>query len=108
MSGVLATGGEGFIGANFVPHWAHHPPADRLVVVDALTYARNPANLAPLRAHAEFRFVHADIRDTSALETLLRDEGLDTIVHFAAEAHGARSVRRPGAFIPTNLVGTHP
>ncbi len=107
MSRVLVTGGAGFIGANFVHHWAHHHPADRLVVVDALTYAGNPANLAPLRAHAEFRFVRADIRDTSALEALLREERLDTIVHFAAESHVDRSISGPDAFIATNVVGTH-
>src|SRR5258708_3501050 len=107
MSGVLVSGGGGFIGANFVHHWAHHHPADRLVVVDALTYAGNPANLAPLRAHAEFRFVRADIRDTSALEALLREERLDTIVHFAAESHVDRSISGPDAFIDTNVLGTH-
>ena len=107
MSRMLITGGAGFIGANFVHHWLHHHPGDRLVVVDVLTYAGNPANLAPLRARAELRFVHADIRDTNALQTLLRDERLDTIVHFAAESHVDRSISGPDAFIATNVVGTH-
>ena len=107
MSRLLVTGGAGFIGANFVHHWLHHHPGDRLVVVDALTYAGNLANLAPIRARPEFRFVHADIRDTNALQALLREERLDTIVHFAAESHVDRSISGPDAFIQTNVMGTH-
>jgi dTDP-glucose 4,6-dehydratase len=107
MSRLLVTGGAGFIGANFVHHWLHHHPGDRLVVVDALTYAGNPANLAPIRARTEFHFVHTDIRNTHALQALLRDERLDTIVHFAAESHVDRSISGPDAFIETNVTGTH-
>ena len=107
MSRLLVTGGAGFIGANFVHHWLHHHPDDRLVVVDALTYAGNLANLAPIRDRAQFRFIHTDIRDTNALQALLRDERLDTIVHFAAESHVDRSISGPDAFIETNVLGTH-
>ena len=107
MSRLLVTGGAGFIGANFVHHWLHHHPGDRLVVLDALTYAGNPANLAPMREHPEFHFVHADICDTSVVQDLLRDERLDTIVHFAAESHVDRSISGPDAFIDTNVTGTH-
>ncbi len=107
MSRLLVTGGAGFIGANFVHHWLHRYPKDRLVIVDALTYAGNLANLAPIGKHAGCRFVHADIRDTSVLKVLLRDEQLDTIVHFAAESHVDRSISGPDAFIDTNVLGTH-
>jgi dTDP-glucose 4,6-dehydratase len=107
MSRLLVTGGAGFIGANFVHHWLHHHPGDRVVVLDALTYAGNLANFAPIRERAEFRFVHADIGDTDALQALLREERLDTIVHFAAESHVDRSISGPDAFIQTNVMGTH-
>ena len=107
MSRLLVTGGAGFIGANFVHHWMQRHPGDRLVVLDALTYAGNLANLAPMGESAEFRFVHADIRDTNAVQALLRDERLDTIVHFAAESHVDRSISGPDAFIDTNVTGTH-
>lgn len=107
MRRLLVTGGAGFIGTNFVHHWLHNHPGDRLVVLDALTYAGNLDNLEHVRQREEFRFVRGDIRDTSLVETLLREEDLGTIVHFAAESHVDRSITGPDAFIETNVVGTH-
>jgi dTDP-glucose 4,6-dehydratase len=107
MSRLLITGGAGFIGANFVHHWLQRHPGDRLVVLDALTYAGNRANLATVAHRPELRFVHGDIRDTALVESLLSGEGLDTIVHFAAESHVDRSITGPDAFIETNVIGTH-
>jgi dTDP-glucose 4,6-dehydratase len=107
MSRLLVTGGAGFIGANFVLHWLEAHPEHRVVVLDALTYAGNRANLDPVRDHPALRFVQGDIRDGPLVEGLLREEGLDTIVHFAAESHVDRSISGPDAFIDTNIVGTH-
>jgi len=107
MPRLLVTGGAGFIGANFVHHWLREHPGDRVVVLDALTYAGNRANLDPVMDHHELRFVQGDICDTMLVESLLRSEGLDTIVHFAAETHVDRSITGPDAFIHTNVVGTH-
>ncbi len=107
MARLLVTGGAGFIGANFV-HWRlREHPGEPLVVLDALTYAGNLANLETVRDRAELRFVHGDIRDTALIERLLREQQLDTIVHFAAESHVDRSIIGPDAFIETNVVGTH-
>jgi len=104
---LLVTGGAGFIGANFV-HWTlHHRPDVEVVVLDALTYAGNRANLDPVRHHPGLRFVHGDIRDTALAAALLREEALDTLVHFAAESHVDRSIQGPDAFIDTNVNGTH-
>lgn len=107
MARVLVTGGAGFIGANFVHHWLREHPGERIVVVDALTYAGNLASLAPLQARSEMRFVRGDIRDSALIERLLREEQVDTIVHFAAESHVDRSIHGPDAFIETNILGTH-
>ena len=104
---LLVTGGAGFIGANFVHYWLARHRGGRLVVLDALTYAGNRASLAALEALPEFRFVHGDIRDTDRVERLLREEDIDTIVHFAAESHVDRSIAGPDAFIDTNVLGTH-
>jgi dTDP-glucose 4,6-dehydratase len=103
----LVTGGAGFIGANFVHHWLKQHSDGRLVVLDALTYAGNLASLDAVRDHACFRFVHGKIEDTGLVEALLRDEQLDTVVHFAAESHVDRSISGPDAFVQTNVVGTH-
>jgi dTDP-glucose 4,6-dehydratase len=107
MARLLITGGAGFIGANFVHYWLKAHPADRLVVLDALTYAGSLENLEPAQNCANYRFVRGNICDTPAVESLLRDEQLDTIVHFAAESHVDRSIAGPDTFIETNVVGTH-
>ncbi len=100
---LLVTGGAGFIGANFVRHRRATHPDETIVVLDALTYAGNRASLDGV-VHD---FVHGDIGDTALVETLLRDRGIDTIVHFAAESHVDRSIHGPDAFIETNVLGTH-
>jgi dTDP-glucose 4,6-dehydratase len=107
MARLLVTGGAGFIGANFVHYWCEHHPGDRLIVLDALTYSGNPANLASVRNCAQLSFVHGDICDSALIERLLRAERLDTIVHFAAESHVDRSIEDPDVFVQTNVVGTH-
>ncbi|KPK53105.1 MAG: dTDP-glucose 4,6-dehydratase [Thiotrichales bacterium SG8_50] len=107
MKRLLVTGGAGFIGANFARYWHAQHAADRLVVLDALTYAGNLASLQSLQGDNRFRFVQGDIRDQRLLETLLREEGIDTIVHFAAESHVDRSILGPDSFIETNVIGTH-
>jgi dTDP-glucose 4,6-dehydratase len=107
MSSLLVTGGAGFIGSNFVRFWRERHPADRIVVLDALTYAGNLPNLEGIPEGDLYRFVHGDIRDTSLVERLVGESGIDIVVHFAAESHVDRSISGPDAFIETNIVGTH-
>src|SRR5262245_47680493 len=107
MRRLLVTGGAGFIGSNFVHHWLRRHADDRLIVLDALTYAGNRENLVPVEACAGFRFVHGNICDANLVAGLLREERIDTVVHFAAETHVDRSVHGPAAFIETNVIGTH-
>lgn len=104
---LLVTGGAGFIGANFVHYWMTTYPEDRVIVIDALTYAGNRANLDPVEGYSHFLFVAGDILDQVLVETLLREHRVDTLVHFAAESHVDRSITGPDAFIETNIVGTH-
>jgi dTDP-glucose 4,6-dehydratase len=104
---LLITGGAGFIGANFVHYWLKEHSGDRIVVLDALTYSGALANLEPVLDRPELRFVRGNIIDTALVEQLLREECIDTLVHFAAESHVDRSIRGPDVFIETNVVGTH-
>jgi dTDP-glucose 4,6-dehydratase len=104
MAKLLVTGGAGFIGANFVRYWRQRHVQDDIVVLDALTYAGNRANLEGVE---QLEFVHADIRDHEQIVRLLESRGIDTLVHFAAESHVDRSIHGPDAFIDTNVVGTH-
>ena len=107
MASLLVTGGAGFIGSNFVAYWLDAHLADRVVVLDALTYAGNRANLEACEANSNFTFVEDDICDFDTVSRLIADHGIDTIVHFAAETHVDRSIDAPDAFIRTNVVGTH-
>ena len=107
MRKLLVTGGAGFIGSNFVRYWSNRYPEDRLVVLDSLTYAGNLFNLSDVLASPSVRFVRGDVCDTPLVEGLLRNEQLDTLVHFAAESHVDRSIDAPDTFVQTNVVGTH-
>jgi len=78
-----------------------------MVVLDALTYAGNLANLAQARKNPKFEFIHGNILDQDLVESLLKTHHIDTLVHFAAESHVDRSILGPDEFITTNVVGTH-
>ena len=103
---IIVTGGAGFIGSNFVRHWCNTYKGDRVIVLDALTYAGNRANIADLEQTANLKFVQGDICDRFLIDELLVEENIDTIAHFAAESHVDRSILGPGAFVQTNVVGT--
>ena len=105
MRRMMVTGGAGFIGSNFVRHWRAAHPDDAITVVDAMTYAGRRENLEDLLGE-RCRLVEADIGDTDRMAALLRDESLDTIVHFAAESHVDRSITGPDAFLAANVEGT--
>lgn len=103
---IVITGGAGFIGSNFVHHWCENYPEDRVIVLDALTYAGNLNNLATLKDRKNFRFLQGDICDRALVDQLFAGENIDTVAHFAAESHVDRSILGPGAFVQTNVVGT--
>jgi len=102
---LLVTGGAGFIGSAFCEYWSAAYPQDRVVVLDALTYAGNLTNLTAL-IHQGLRFVRAEIGDTPSVLALLQAERIDTLVNFAAETHVDRSIDDPRAFVRTNVLGT--
>ncbi|WP_010493885.1 dTDP-glucose 4,6-dehydratase [Paenibacillus elgii] len=106
MRTLFVTGGMGFIGSNFVRYWLQRHPADRIVNYDLLTYAGQPANMANAAGWPNYRFVQGDIADADAVRRVLDKEGVDTIVHFAAESHVDRSIADPQAFVRTNVLGT--
>jgi dTDP-glucose 4,6-dehydratase len=103
---VLVTGGCGFIGANFVRLLLASKEDWRVINLDKLTYAGNPANLEDVAEHPRYTFVHGDICDRGLVDELFAGQAIDTVVHFAAESHVDRSIDDPDAFIRTNITGT--
>jgi dTDP-glucose 4,6-dehydratase len=101
------TGGAGFIGANFVHYWLGAHPGDRLVILDALTYAGNLASLEGVQGRPEVSLVRGDIRTPGLVSRLLREHKITLVVHFAAESHVDRSIAGPDLFVETNVTGTH-
>ena len=107
MHTLLVTGGAGFIGSNFVHYVLGKYPDYAVVVLDKLTYAGNLDNLRDLTEGPRYRFVRGDIADAALVERLVGEHGVRAIVNFAAETHVDRSIMDPGAFIQTDVYGTH-
>ena len=101
---LVVTGGAGFIGSNFV-HWVaeHQSCVERIVVLDKLTYAGNPANLDGL-PEGRVELVVGDVCDAALVDRLFT--GADACVHFAAESHNDNSIADPAPFVRTNVEGT--
>lgn len=106
MRTVLVTGGAGFIGSNFIRYYLKEHPNDRVINIDALTYAGNLQNLVGIEEDSSYRFVKGDICDRNLVESLFAEEKVNTVVHFAAESHVDRSIKTPESFIQTNIFGT--
>ncbi|TMG29697.1 MAG: NAD-dependent epimerase/dehydratase family protein, partial [Chloroflexi bacterium] len=101
---LLVAGGAGFIGSNFVRLLRSTRPEIEITVLDKLTYAGNPANLAEFEGQRGYRFVKGDICDDGLVDQLAG--GVDAIVNFAAETHVDRSLLDPFAFVETDVRGT--
>ena len=102
---ILVTGGAGFIGANHV-RWLLDHTDDRVVNLDALTYAGNLENLAGVEGNPRYRFVRGDVRDAELVRRIMVEERIEAVVHFAAESHVDRSIEGPRVFLETNVLGT--
>jgi dTDP-glucose 4,6-dehydratase len=105
---LLVTGGCGFIGSNFVRQRlrGEDQGVGRLVNLDKLTYAGNPANLDDIKSDWRYTFQLGDIGDEALVGRLLAEHAVEAIVNFAAESHVDRSIDSPEPFIQTNVVGT--
>ena len=102
---ILVTGGAGFIGSAVVRLAVAR--GHSVVNLDALTYAANLENVAPVADSPLYAFEQADLRDRAALDRILAEHRPDAIMHLAAESHVDRSIDGPGVFVETNVTGTY-
>ena len=104
---MLVTGGAGFIGSAFIRYGMNHrPDVEKIVNLDALTYAADLRNLSSLELDPRYVFVQGDIRDEALLDQLCAEHEIDAIVHFAAESHVRPEHLGTAAFYETNMGGT--
>jgi dTDP-glucose 4,6-dehydratase len=101
---LLVTGGAGFIGSNFIHYWLETHPQDKVINLDALTYAGNLESLKDIEGNPNYVFVEGSINDAELVDKLMADT--DTVAHFAAESHVDRSISDPTIFLQTNIMGT--
>jgi dTDP-glucose 4,6-dehydratase len=106
MKTILVTGGAGFIGSNFIPYFINSHIDYKIVNLDALTYAGNPANLKEVEGNPGYTFVKGNICDRALIESLFEEYNFNGVIHFAAESHVDNSISGPEAFIKTNINGT--
>ncbi|MFW5885190.1 MAG: dTDP-glucose 4,6-dehydratase [Patescibacteria group bacterium] len=104
---ILITGGAGFIGSNFIHYWLKKYPNDKIINLDALTYAGNLENLKSIEDSGNYKFYRGDIVDEELVGEIIKRERIDLIVNFAAETHVDRSILNPDDFVKTNVLGTH-
>ena len=105
MKKILITGGCGFIGTNLVRFLLERHPDRHFINLDALTYAGRRESLADLEGNPRYTFVHGRIEDRKLVADLMK-EGIEAVLHLAAESHVDRSIEDASAFIRTNVEGT--
>ncbi|MGB1269799.1 MAG: dTDP-glucose 4,6-dehydratase [Flavobacteriaceae bacterium] len=105
MKRILVTGGAGFIGSNFIEHLLKDDTV-HIYNLDKLTYAGNLDNLKSIENHERYHFIQGDICDRTLVESLFVKHKITDVIHFAAESHVDNSIKNPGAFIETNIVGS--
>jgi len=82
-------------------------PQYKVVVYDKLDYCACLENLSELSELPNFRFIKGDIASSDLLNYVLREEEIDTVLHFAAQTHVDNSFGNSLAFTHSNIYGTH-
>ncbi|WP_435106087.1 NAD-dependent epimerase [Arhodomonas sp. AD133] len=104
---VLVTGAAGFIGYHVAERLLAR--GDEVVGLDNLNHyydvALKEARLARLEMHGRFRFVRLDVADREGMAALFRHEGVERVIHLAAQAGVRYSIEAPEAYVDSNLVG---
>ncbi|WP_110113053.1 dTDP-glucose 4,6-dehydratase [Bacillus sp. CGMCC 1.16541] len=103
---ILVTGGAGFIGSNFIRYMQKAYPHYQIVNYDLLTYAGNVESVKDLAKQKNYTFVKGDITNHELVNRIVKSHSIDTIVNFAAESHVDRSIKEPGVFVKSNVLGT--
>ena len=103
---LLVTGGAGFIGANYLKYILNNDLEEKIICIDALTYAGNYKTIEDLVESRKVIFYHGNINDKNLIKKIFRDHEITEVINFAAESHVDRSIEAPSIFLETNIIGT--
>ena len=104
---LLITGGAGFIASNFVNYWVKKYPNDRIIVLDALTYAANTNSIKQFIDNKEISFIKGDINNIDLVNEILQINETSHLINFAAESHVDKSIKSSCIFMESNIIGTY-
>lgn len=105
MKKVLVTGGAGFIGASFIRFLLKNSDDITVYNIDKLTYAGDTKRLKEAESDKRYNFINDDICNSNLIKDMF-SQGIDSVVHFAAESHVDRSIKDAFPFEGTNVRGT--
>jgi len=105
---LLITGGCGFIGSNFINYYFDKAKLNKLVNYDAMYYSANELHINEnIRNNNKYVLVKGNLCDGSLLDTVIRNNNITHIIHFAAQSHVQRSFEDALNFTNDNVLGTH-
>jgi len=107
VSKILVTGGCGFIGSNFLNIMVPKYKRTKFLNIDNLTYAGKSGNVRNLKNLKNYNFLKIDICNYTKLQRTIKKFNPEIVIHFAAESHVDNSIKSPGKFIQSNILGTY-
>lgn len=102
---MLVTGALGFIGSNFVNFFASKYPETNIIILDKNDYCSSIQNINTINANV--KIIIGNILDTELVTSILNDNAVNTIIHFAAQSHVDNSFCNSISFTENNILGTH-
>ena len=104
---ILVTGAAGFIASHVALRLVRRYPRYKIVVLDKIDYCSSRKNLASVEGAPNFRFVKGNILSSDLVTYVCQSEGVDTVMHFAAQTHVDNSFGNSFQFTENNIMGTH-